>query len=238
MKKLLMANLLLTAALHAAVVSADSARGAEVFELQGCSQCHAVNGVGSDTSLRAGPDLGRVADRGFTPAALAATMWNHAPAMWVETKLRSVPRPAMDEQQAADLFAFFYSLRFFEQPGDAGRGKALFASKKCAECHGINEPLSSGSGIKPVTEWNGATDPLELVETMWNHSTAMREEMARRKILLPQLSGQDLADLLVYTRRAGRSLAWLSGLIFPRQRRRTPENSSSNPNAASPATAR
>lgn len=199
MKKLFLA-LLLTAPLHAAVVSADSTRGAQVFELQGCVQCHALNGVGP----RIGPDLGSVADRGFTPAALAATLWNHAPAMWVETKLRTVAPPAMDEQQAADLFAFFYSLRFFEEPGDAGRGKTLFASKKCAECHGIDEPLSTARGIKPLAEWTLAADPLELVQTMWNHSTAMRDEMARRNILLPQLTGQDLADLLVYTRRAGK----------------------------------
>jgi mono/diheme cytochrome c family protein len=108
----------------------------------------------------------------------------------------------MDEQQAADLFAFFYSLRFFEEPGDAGRGKALFTAKKCAECHGINEPLSLEKTVKPVAEWTAASDPLELVEIMWNHSTAMRDEMARRNIRLPQLKGQDLADLLVYTRRA------------------------------------
>jgi len=184
--------------LTAAAVSADSTRGAQVFELQGCVQCHALNGVGPST----GPDLGLVADRGFTPAALAATMWNHAPAMWVETKLRSVARPSMDEQQAADLFAFFYSLRFFEEPGDAARGKALFTSKKCAACHGIDEPLGTERTVKPVAEWTLASDPLELVETMWNHSTAMRDEMARRNIRLPQLKGQDLADLLVYTRRA------------------------------------
>ena len=198
MKKLLPACLIFAAGVHAATVSADSTRGAQAFELQGCGQCHALNGVGP----KIGPDLGQVADRGFTPAALAATMWNHAPQMWVETKLRGVPPPAMDEQQAADLFAFFYSLRFFEEPGDAARGKSLFESGKCAACHGIDEPLSSG--VKPVSQWTAAGDPLEMVEIMWNHSTAMREEMARRKISLPQLSGQDLADLLVYTRRAGK----------------------------------
>jgi mono/diheme cytochrome c family protein len=198
MKTLLPLTLLLAASLPAATVSADSARGAQAFELQGCVQCHALNGVGP----KVGPDLGLIADRGFTPAALAATMWNHAPAMWVETKLRSVARPSMDEQQAADLFAFFYSLRFFEEPGDAARGKSLFTSKKCAACHGIDEPASPG--VKPVAEWTTASDPLELIETMWNHSTAMRDEMARRKIALPQLKGQDLADLLVYTRRASK----------------------------------
>jgi mono/diheme cytochrome c family protein len=202
-RRLLIA-LSLTVSLHAAAVSADSTRGAQVFELQGCVQCHSVNGVGPGTSGKPGPDLGLTVDRGFTPAALAATMWNHAPAMWVEKKLRSAARPAMDEQQAADLFAFFYSLRFFEQPGDAGRGKSLFNSKKCAACHGIDEPLSTERTVKPVAEWTTASDPLELVETMWNHSAAMRDEMARRNIRLPQLNGQDLADLLVYTRRASK----------------------------------
>jgi mono/diheme cytochrome c family protein len=211
MKKLFPACLIFAAGVHAATVSADSTRGAEVFELQGCGQCHALNGVGP----KIGPDLGQVADRGFTPAALAATMWNHAPQMWVETKLRSVPPPSMDEQQAADLFAFFYALRFFEEPGDAARGKSLFESKKCAECHGINEPLASGSTIRPVSQWRDAGAPLELVQTMWNHSTAMRDEMARRKITLPQLSGQDLADLLVYTRRAAKQQTAFPPVLQP-----------------------
>ena len=199
MTKRLTFSLLLAASLHAAAVSADSARGRQVFEAQGCIQCHALNGIGPKT----GPDLGRIADRGFTPAAMAATMWNHAPAMWDEMAVKGVVPPAMDEQQAADLFAFFYSLRFFEQPGDAARGKSLFVSRKCADCHGIDEPILPGA--KPVAEWTVAADPLELVETMWNHSSAMRDEMAHRNINLPQLSGQELADLLVYTRHAART---------------------------------
>ena len=50
--------------------SADSARGAGLFGSLSCAQCHAVNGRGGRTA----PDLGRLADRSFTPAALAATM--------------------------------------------------------------------------------------------------------------------------------------------------------------------
>ncbi len=185
---------LCAAALQGEELSADSARGAQVFELQGCDNCHALNGVGPTI----GPDLGRIVDRGFTPASFAATMWNHAPAMWVETKLRGAARPALDARQAADLFAFFYSLRFFERPGDAGRGKALFASRDCAACHGIS--TAKAAGAKPVNQWTVPDDPLGLVETMWNHSTAMRAEMARNHIALPRLSGQDLSDLLVYVR--------------------------------------
>ncbi len=181
-------------ALQAADVSGDSTRGSEVFVLQGCGNCHALNGVGPQI----GPDLGRIADRGFTPTTLAATMWNHAPLMWGETKLRGVARPALDEQQAADLFAFFYSLRFFEEPGDAGRGKALFTTRKCSECHGLTTPKQPDA--QAVSQWTAPGDPLEMVETMWNHSSAMRAEMERRNIRLPQLSGQELADLLVYVR--------------------------------------
>jgi cytochrome c2 len=193
---------LVAAALQASDVSGDSARGSEVFILQGCGNCHALNGVGPQI----GPDLGRIADRGFTPSSLAATMWNHAPQMWGETKLRGVARPALDEQQAADLFAFFYSLRFFEEPGDAGRGKALFNSRKCSECHGLTTPgqqdatAGNNNAAQAVSQWTAPGDPLEMVETMWNHSSAMRAEMARRNTKLPQLSGQELADLLVYVR--------------------------------------
>ena len=190
----LMAVLLGAAALEAAEISADATRGARVFELQVCVECHSLNGVGPSI----GPDLSRLADRGFTPASLAATMWNHAPAMWTETRLRTTPRPALDAQQAADLFAFFYSLRFFEEPGDAGRGKALFTERRCASCHGITTVKLPGA--KPLSEWTGLNDPLELVETMWNHSATMRAEMERAHIKPPRLSGQELADLLVYNR--------------------------------------
>jgi mono/diheme cytochrome c family protein len=196
MKTRLAMALLTAGALYGAPLSADSTRGAQVFDEQGCIQCHALNGVGA----RIGPDLGLVVDRGFTPATLAATMWNHAPTMWAEIRLRNIARPVLDEQQAADLFAFFYSLRFFEEPGDAARGKALFSSRKCIVCHAATQPRLAGS--KPVSEWTAASDPLELVEIMWNHSTAMRAEMERNGIRLPLLTGQELADLLIYARRA------------------------------------
>jgi mono/diheme cytochrome c family protein len=181
------------ATLCAAVPAADSSRGAAVFQAESCSQCHALNGVGP----RIGPDLGRLVDRGFTPASFAATLWNHAPAMFAAMRQRNIPMPVMDEQ-AADLFAFFYSTRFFEEPGDAGRGKHLFTGKSCSACHGLTE--AKVPEAKPVSQWTELTDPIAMIEAMWNHASTMREEMARRKIAFPELSGQDVADLLVYLR--------------------------------------
>src|SRR5277367_1332187 len=100
----------------------DSARGARVFETQGCIACHSINGNGGRTA----PDLGRATGRSYTPATLASTMWNHAPSMWKAIQSEGARPGPLDEQSAGDLFAYFYSVRFFEQPGDAARGKLVF----------------------------------------------------------------------------------------------------------------
>ena len=182
------------AAIHAQIPAADSTRGEALFQSQSCNQCHALNGTGP----KIGPDLGRLVDRGFTPASLASTLWNHAPTMLAAMRQRNIQPPAMDEQAAADLFAFFYSTRFFEEPGDAGRGKRLFTVKGCDNCHGITE--SRVANAKPASQWTSVTDPMGMIEAMWDHASNMREEMARRKIAWPEVSGQDVADILVYVR--------------------------------------
>jgi mono/diheme cytochrome c family protein len=184
----------LAAAAHAATPAADSVRGAQVFQAQHCNECHALNGVGTGV----GPDLGAIADRGFTPDKLASTMWNHAPAMWTAMTGRNLRTTPMDEQAAADLFALFYSARFFEGPGDATRGNRLFTSLSCSRCHGITE--SKGGAGKPVAQWTSPGDPIAMIEMMWNHAANMRDEMARQKIDWPRLSGQNVSDLLVYIR--------------------------------------
>ncbi len=178
----------------AAVTPADSARGAALFESLKCVECHSVNGKGG----KIGPDLGTRLDRNFTPAGLAATMWNHAPAMWSAMRERNVRAGELSEQGAADLFAYFYSVRFFEQPGDAGRGKALFASKHCGDCHGLTQ--SKLPEAPPVSEWDSVDHPVNLVNAMWNHAGAMRAQFEQHKIKWEELSAQDLTDLLVYLR--------------------------------------
>ncbi len=179
---------------QAADFTADSARGQRLFETLSCVQCHSVNGKGGTTA----PDLGLRIDRDFTPASLAATMWNHAPGMWAAMRDRQITAGELDEQAAQDLMAFFYAARFFEKPGDAGRGKRAFEKLGCQGCHGLTE--SANGNAKPVSQWQALTDPIALLDAMWNHRSDMLAATASKGVALPQLSAQQLTDMLVYLR--------------------------------------
>ena len=185
---------LLVSAASAATIAMDSKRGEAVFASESCIHCHAINGRGGHTA----PDLGRAIDRNFTPAALAGTMWNHAPVMWGTIEKQNLKRSGMDEQAAADLFAYFYSAHFFDKRGDAGRGKRLFHDRTCGECHGVTN--SPNPAAPPIAAWRSLAAPIELTQAMWNHSAAMYAEIRQRKMAWPQLTSQDLSDLLVYSR--------------------------------------
>lgn len=184
--------LLLAAIQPAAALDADAKRGAQFFESQHCNTCHAI-GAG-----RGAPNLTRILDREYTPAALTARMWNHAPAMWAAMSRAQIQPPQVSEQQAADLFAFLYAARYFEKPGDAGRGRKAFTEKHCAECHAVGR--SSATAGPPVKQWRSVSDPIALVDHMWNHVPRMKAEFAKRNLKWPEVTSQDLTDILVYLR--------------------------------------
>jgi cytochrome c2 len=125
-------------------------------------------------------------------------MWNHAPTMWSVIQQKAFKVGELDPQAAADLFASFYSARYFEMPGDAGRGKGLFTTKSCANCHGL--ATSPNPQARPINQWQAISDPVALVGAMWNHSPDMWSELAKKKIAWPALTSQEFSDLLVYLR--------------------------------------
>jgi mono/diheme cytochrome c family protein len=174
------------------IIFSDERHGEQLFESEQCIQCHSVNGRGGTSA----PDLARRIDRGYTPTVMATLMWNHAPQMWASMKKQGITKTSLSPEAAADLFDYFVSARYFERPGDAARGKELFASKRCADCHGITK--SPNAMAPPVAKWDSLSDPVVLVQQMWNHGAEMREELAKRKIPRPNLTGQDLTDMLLY----------------------------------------
>lgn len=172
-------------------LNGDAARGAALFQSKSCVTCHSISGQGA----RLAPDLGKLGGSGFTPVAMAAMLWNHAPRMWGALS-KSSTKVDLTPQDSADMFAYFYAARYMDPPGDAGRGKKLFTTKRCAECHSLEGASNGKRGLK----WETLADPIELGREMWNHAPAMRAEMEKRGGKLPTLTAAEMNDLLVYLR--------------------------------------
>lgn len=182
-----------TAAAFAAALpslNGDATRGAALFQSKNCITCHSVGGHGGT----AAPDLGKRGGLGFTPASMAAMLWNHAPKMW-GALARSSAKVELTPQDSADMFAYFYAARYMDPPGDAARGKRLFTAKRCAECHELD-----GAAGKRGLKWETLADPIELGRAMWNHAPAMRAEMEKKGGKPPTLTAAEMNDLLVYLR--------------------------------------
>jgi cytochrome c2 len=187
----------------------DAHRGEQLFQTERCVQCHSVNGRGGAI----GPDLGRRLGRDFTPTLLAELMWNHAPQMWMAMRTEGIVRGRLSPESVADLFAFFVSARYFERPGDAGRGKQVFAAQHCTECHGITNAVAGGG--PPVAKWESLADPTVLAQQMWNHGPQMRQAYAAKKLRWAPLTSQELRDMLVYLQNMPETRALVTAFAFP-----------------------
>jgi len=172
----------------------DADRGKDVFRAQNCIVCHSIGGERGKSA----PDLEQGVGRSFSPYLMAGLLWNHAPVMWAAAQRKGIAKPELSEQQAADLFVYFFAAGYFEQPGDIARGERVFRGNRCAECHGIGFGLREG--IQPVAAWRSLADPIALAQQMWNHSREMIPALDRMGIPYPRFSAQEMADLLAYLR--------------------------------------
>jgi len=82
-----------------------------------------------------------------------------------------------------------------EAPGDAERGRAVFAAKQCVRCHASRGQPSVGPVIEEVRRRQGA---YELAGRFWNHAPAMFTSLRREGIEWPEISLAEMADLMAY----------------------------------------
>jgi len=197
------------AAVAASIVPGDARRGEQLFQSEQCVQCHSFQGKGG----MAAPDLARRVDRNFTPALMASVMWNHAPDMWAGMRKAGIVKATLSPEAASDLFAYFMSARYFEKPGDAGRGKQLFEAKNCTKCHGITASVAMGA--PPVAKWESLADPVVLAQQMWNHSPGMRKAFGEMKLKWSELTAQELTDILVYLQHLPETRDLAANFTFP-----------------------
>ena len=106
---------------------------------------------------------------------------------------RGIGWPEFQNSEMADLVSFLYFLPFDDSVGDPSRGAEVFRKHACVECHGEN----GSGGEAPSLEGSGpVSTPSSLVAAMWNHAPTMKTAILGEGRRWPQLTGQDLRDLL------------------------------------------
>lgn len=173
-------------------VTPRPAEGRNVFQAKGCAKCHGSDGAGT-------PDAPALRERtSLTSLPLLVTaVWNHVPRMSEAMQQSHMPYPTMSSEDMAQLFAYLYVTGVTDQSGDAERGRAVFSSKGCVQCH-------SGSGQSPAGNVLGSADtPLLLTQSLWNHATGMTSRLQQRGMTWPALKAGELRDLLAYIQLTG-----------------------------------
>ncbi len=158
----------------AAAQYGDSIRGGSAIRDRGCLSCHSLLSEGGKEA----PDLGKPGPEPFSPASFAASLWNHAPKMWRAMARKNQAVPQVTDRETRDIFAYLYSIRYFEPAGDAGRGQGVFREKQCFRCHALVDTGAGGIG-PAVRQWPSLSDPVRFLEQMWNHGAAMRRRARR-----------------------------------------------------------
>lgn len=188
--------LLFTTAAAASPDFGNPSRGQALFVSKQCVQCHAVRGAGGQI----GPDLGRSAVKESFYGIVAA-MWNHSSTMDEKMKEWRVMRPTFAEDELGDLIAFLYFLNYFDEPGDAKSGRALFAEKHCIECHAVGR--AGGHTGPRLDALPRGTPPLQIAQDLWNHGPVMIASMRARNLELPAFREKEIIDLFTFLRTQG-----------------------------------
>src|SRR5206468_1868892 len=123
---------------------------------------------------KAGPDLARYRGR-FSAIFIAQAMWNHGGEMATVMRGQGVPWPKFTGREMGDLLAYLQAghegtteERVCFEPGSPRRGRDLFASKHCIECHAIaGVGGRGGPDLARGREFVGSIS--SIAGLMWNH---------------------------------------------------------------------
>jgi len=172
-------------------------RGRDLFGAKRCVSCHSIAGVGG----KGGPDLGtRPQELVGSVSSIAALMWNHSQAMTAEFSRRGIPRVTFSGGEMAYIIAYLYFVNYANVRANPQHGGVLFVDK-CSTCHS----LGAGQQVGPDLQTSaGLNDPVAIMAAMWNHSSAMEQELRKHGLPWPRLEPGDAADLTAFllTRRA------------------------------------
>ena len=179
-------------------VEGDPDRGWAVFQQKSCLSCHGV----TRDSGSLGPGFG--ADHQLPPtfAQFGEAMLNHFPEMQRAMNSRATPMPVFRDREMADLAAFLYGLHFLEPSGSPQIGASRFTWRGCAQCHGAQaEGTRNGPPLRGVGKTYTA---VRLSSDLWRHGARMFRSTSDSGRTWPQLSEDDVGDLLAFLNTAPR----------------------------------
>jgi mono/diheme cytochrome c family protein len=84
----------------------DPAKGAELFESKGCSDCHSFDGQGGEDAPPLDPMTGHLSAREI--ANMSGDIWNHVPQMIHHFKEEGLTFPTFSDEEMADLIAYLH----------------------------------------------------------------------------------------------------------------------------------
>jgi cytochrome c2 len=118
--------------------------------------------------------------------------------MWERMRAEGVEYPTFDAQEMADVFAYLFTARSVDGPGDTARGQELYETRGCARCHTVHE-AASAKGPRDLQALRKEASPVAWATAMWNHPPLPGSGRER-----PRFEGQEMNDLLAFAR-GGRS---------------------------------
>ncbi len=173
------------------VIPEDPTKGGQLLVSKGCTKCHALKGEGG----KIGPDLGKI-DLGDTQLNLAAKFWNHAPSMITKMESAGMIKPTLTGQEFAEISAYLYFLRFFDEPGNPVKGRSVYTEKGCFLCHPSSGKGSAGA--PGLDRFPKNVSPAFLSQAIWNHCLDMMVRMVEIGIKWPRFWEKEMMDLLEY----------------------------------------
>ena len=176
----------------------NAAAGRRLFSEKKCIVCHQVGGTGGVV----GPNLDSL-KQFASPIYVASAMWNHGPAMAEKMKEKGVERPTFTAHELRDLIAFLAPATggppegpLYVLPGRPELGRQLFVEKKCIQCHSAG---GAGGKVGPeLVSLAVRRSPVEFAAAIWNKAPSMMKAMAAQNITLPQLTAENMADIVAY----------------------------------------
>jgi len=158
-----------------------------------CMQCHSVWGHGGVV----GPDLSS-AVAGKTWLGLVGDFWNHTPRMIDAIGAKGYEWPKLDRGEMADILAYLYYLRLFDEPGNPQLGSVAFHRLRCSSCHMLGGEGGAGGGA--LDEFSSFASPVRLAQAMWNAGPAMQRMQLGRGASIPSFAGNEIAHIQAFIR--------------------------------------